>query len=289
MLGAMTRRSGVEVPEGWKVEQRWRTGPFVTRERYLLPDGSHVTWASRRHRKLPRPGKRLVGSQWWQPREVGWWMAVLFMAGSFLFALGSVPFYMQRVDDRIVSLTLFIGSLFFTSAGYLQFFQVINAPTMADRSDGPGGRRRRYLAWQPGRIDWLSASVQSVGTLLFNLSTWSALHTAFTVHQQRRLVWAPDMFGSIAFMIASTLAWIEVCGRWWRWDPRDVSWRIVALNLGGSIAFQISAFAAFIRPATGELWSVPIANLGTFVGAAGFFFAARLLIPEMAISDETAG
>jgi hypothetical protein len=55
----------------------------------------------------------------------------------------------------------------------------------------------------------------------------------------------------------------------------------VALNLGGSIAFQISAIAAFIRPATGELVSLPIANLGTFVGAVGFFLGAALLIPEM--------
>ena len=53
------------------------------------------------------------------------------------------------------------------------------------------------------------------------------------------------------------------------------------MNLGGSIAFQISALAAFVRPATGELLSLPVANLGTFVGAVGFFVGAVLLIPEM--------
>jgi hypothetical protein len=82
-------------------------------------------------------------------------------------------------------------------------------------------------------------------------------------------------------MVASTLAWLEVCGGWWRWSPGDTSWRIVALNLGGSIAFQLSAIAAFIRPTTGEIVSVPIANLGTFVGAVGFFLGAAFLIPEM--------
>jgi hypothetical protein len=55
----------------------------------------------------------------------------------------------------------------------------------------------------------------------------------------------------------------------------------VALNLGGSIAFQLSAIAAFIRPTTGEVVNLPIANLGTFVGAVGFFLGAALLIPEM--------
>lgn len=107
------------------------------------------------------------------------------------------------------------------------------------------------------------------------------MDTAFSVQQQDRLIWAPDLFGSIALMIASTLAWLEVCHRWWRWDPRDFPWRIVALNLAGSIAFQISAIAAFVSPDTGELVNLPIANLGTFLGAFGFFFGAMLLIPEM--------
>jgi len=123
--------------------------------------------------------------------------------------------------------------------------------------------------------------VQSVGTVLFNISTFSALDATFSQQQQERLVWAPDMLGSIAFMVASTLAWLEVCGGWWRWSPGDTSWRIVALNLGGSIAFQLSAIAAFIRPTTGEVVNLPIANLGTFVGAVGFFLGAALLIPEM--------
>jgi hypothetical protein len=83
-------------------------------------------------------------------------------------------------------------------------------------------------------------------------------------------------------MVASKLGWIEVCHGWWRWQPGDTSWKIVALNLGGSIAFQISAFAAFIRPQTGEIANLPIANLGTFVGAVCFFLGALLLIPEMA-------
>ena len=140
--------------------------------------------------------------------------------------------------------------------GYLQFVQTVNTPEEA----GEGRHRTRLFAWQPHRIDWWSASVQSIGTLLFNRTTFNAMDAALSTSQQERLVWAPDMFGSIAFMIASTLAWLEVCHGWWRWDPHDTSWRIVA---------------------TGELVNVPIANLGTFVGAVCFFFGALLLIPEL--------
>ena len=199
------------------------------------------------------------------------------MVGSSLFALGSFPPYANGTDPTVVGITYFAGSIFFTSAGYLQFVQTINTPEEA----GEGRHRRRLFAWQPHRIDWWAASVQSIGTLLFNRSTFNAMDATLSTSQAERLVWAPDMFGSIAFMIASTLAWLEVCHGWWHWDPHDTSWRIVALNLLGSIAFQISAIAAFIRPATGELVNLSIANLGTFVGAVCFFFAALLLIPEL--------
>jgi YrhK-like protein len=276
-----TRRAFVRIPEEWVVEERRKVGPFVTRERYRLPDGSTLTWNSRRHRKigLVEEAHGAHERPWWQPRRLGWWIAVLFMVGAFLFALGAFPPYADHVDARIVGVTYFVGSLFFTSAGYLQYVETINAAEGVRLSSAHG--RRRLLAWQPGRIDWWSASVQSVGTVLFNISTFSALDATFSQQQQERLVWAPDMLGSIAFMVASTLAWLEVCGGWWRWRPDDTSWRIVALNLGGSIAFQLSAIAAFIRPMTGEIVSLPIANLGTFVGAVAFFLGAALLISEM--------
>ena len=76
------------------------------------------------------------------------------------------------------------------------------------RSSTPGRRAAatpaRLLAWQPRRIDWWAASVQSVGTLLFNISTFAAADARSPSEQQDRLVWAPDMFGSIAFLVASS-------------------------------------------------------------------------------------
>ena len=210
-----------------------------------------------------------------QSRTLGGWIAALFMVGSFLFAVGAVPVYVDHVDVRAVALTFFVGSIFFTAAGYLQYVQVVN-----DTGDGTARTRLRLLAWQPGRLDWWAATVQSVGTLLFNISTLSAVDAAFTVQQQDRLVWAPDLFGSVAFMIASTLAWVSVCHGWWALRPRDRSWWVAALNLAGSVAFQLSALAAFVRPATGEVLDLPVANLGTFLGAVAFFAGAALLLPR---------
>lgn len=218
-------------------------------------------------------GRRLVG----KPRTVGRWIAALFMVGSLLFALGALPPYADNVDVRAVALTFFVGSIFFTFAAYLQYVQVVNAVAS-------GTARTRLLGWQPTRTDWWSASVQLVGTLLFNISTLSAVDAALSLQQQNRLVWAPDLLGSVAFMIASIVAWVSVCHGWWAPRPHDRSWRVAALNLVGSIAFQISALTAFVRPATGEMLDLPIANLGTFLGAAAFFAGAALLMPRRSAS-----
>ena len=103
----MPSRAFVRVPEGWVVEERRAIGPFVTRERYRLPDGSSRTWSSRRHRKNGRVEEEgsPLARPWWQPRRLGWWVAIAFMAGSALFALGAFPAYADHVDARIVSVT----------------------------------------------------------------------------------------------------------------------------------------------------------------------------------------
>jgi hypothetical protein len=54
----------------------------------------------------------------------------------------------------------------------------------------------------------------------------------------------------------------------------------------GSIAFGIAAVGGFIVPSTGELLSLPLVNLVTFLGAALFFAGAALLIPDMAPEPE---
>ncbi len=93
-------------------------------------------------------------------------------------------------------------------------------------------------------------------------------------------VWRPDAIGSICFLVASGLAWFEVCHGWLAWSPSSLSWWITALNLFGSIAFGVSAVAAFIVPSTGQLWNVELSNLGTFIGALCFLVGAFLLLPE---------
>jgi hypothetical protein len=273
----VARRGYIDIPDGWVREQTSRLGPFVTRETLQRPDGSQVTWESRLHRKLHNRLDRSRGSTWWAPGAVGWWIGVLFMIGSVCFALGAMPGYVDAVGTDADNITFFVGSIFFTSAGLLQYLEVANASRQVE---GPHRQRIRLLTWEPGRIDWLASTVQLAGTLFFNLSTFHATQSGLDATSVNQLVWRPDVFGSICFLIASGLAWMEVGHRWLSWQPRISSWWIAFLNLGGSVAFGVSAFAAKVVSSSGELRNVELVNLGTFLGAVGFLVGAFLLLPE---------
>lgn len=211
----------------------------------------------------------------WNPRKLSWRVAALFMVGSFLFALGSFPAYAQLVPAGAVGVTFVVGSLFFTSAGYSQFLEVINSTDDGVRRPGPF----RFAAWQPTRTLWWATAVQLVGTLLFNLNTIAAMFDNLSIERANRLVWAPDFFGSIAFLIASHLAWQYVCGRVWCVRRQDADWWVSALNYLGSIFFMAAAITAFTLETTGEALNLTIVNSGTFLGAACFFVGAYLLLP----------
>jgi hypothetical protein len=271
------KRAYVEPPVEWERLDARGFGPFVTHATFRRPDGVIVTWESRRHRKRARRARERRDSTWFAPSAVGWWIGVLFMVGSACFALGALPGYVHLVGVRADNVTYFIGSLFFTSAGYLQFFEVVNAPRAID---GDRTERRRFVSWDPGRIDWCSTAVQSVGTLAFNISTGSALLQSLDSQQVHRLVWAPDMFGSACFLVASGLSWAEVShGRLLR-PVFTISGWIAMLNLVGSIAFGVSAVAAKVVHGATQPRNIELVNLGTFVGAICFLVGAALLLPE---------
>ncbi len=249
-------------------------GPFVTFVEYERPDGLVARWDSRHHRKHAEDHGH-AGSTWWAPGARGWWIGILFAVGSTAFALGAVPGYAVSVGDRADSITFFIGSLFFTAAGYLQYRESVDAG-----EDGPARGWRRVLVYRPHQIDWWATAIQLMGTIFFNISTGNALRIDLSSQGAHQHIWRPDAFGSVCFLVASGLAWFEVCHGWLAWSPRSLAWWITLGNLVGSVAFGISAVAGYIVPATGQVLDVELSNLGTFVGALCFLGGALLLLPE---------
>ena len=124
--------------------------------------------------------------------------------------------------------------------------------------------------------------MQLIGTLLFNVSTFTALNANLTTHQINHRVWAPDAFGSVAFLVSSALAFAEVCHRWVCFrrplavvvDRGAQPARLDRVRrLGGRVAG---------RALVGRAVSARIANSGTWVGGVCFLIGAVLLMPEAA-------
>lgn len=185
------------------------------------------------------------------------------MIGSACFAIGVIPAYATAVGPVWDAATFFAGSIFFTTAGFIQL--------------ALSGRRPPRTAWRGAdAADWWAAAIQFIGTLLFNVSTGTVLFVAATSPAHDFTGWQPDAWGSLAFLIASALAMVAANRRHELWDPLARTWHGTILNMLGSIAFGVSAVGAYIVPSTGDPLNLVWANFGTFIGAVCFFVAAML-------------
>lgn len=189
-----------------------------------------------------------------------------FAVGSILFSLGAVPGWVLLVGSNADNLTFALGSVFFTVAAFVQL-----------RLTG----RWRPGAWKgPASADWWSAAIQFVGTLLFNLSTFAAVAKGLLAGQEDLRAWAPDAFGSVAFLVSSLLAFRAVRLSDRLWDPRVRNWQMAVANLGGSLAFGVSAVAGYFVAFDSGGLAIGLMNLGTFVGGL-LFLAGALLMPPV--------
>ena len=191
-------------------------------------------------------------------RRTSWWIGVLFSIGSACFIVGPFPGFIDLVGSAADGTLFFVGSVFFTSAALLQF----HATTRAHRAD------------------WWAALIQLVGTVYFNIDTFRAMQDSFDTSDVDRLVWRPELFGSICFLISGLIAYLEMRGGGiWRAE-RTREWKISTINLLGCILFMVSALAGYVVPSTGDELDLAAANLSTSLGALCFLIAALLLLPK---------
>jgi len=188
------------------------------------------------------------------------------MIGSAFFAIGSAPGLSEALGTT-ANLLFFVGAWFFTTAGLIQLFLsgAISVP----------------VSYAPGRMvraEWLTASTQSFGTLLFNVSTTSALY-AKTVTEQDRFVWNPDAGGSVAFLASGVFAFLAYARVSPLWDPGHKAWWSVLVNFVGCVAFGISAVGAYVL-ADGDAVNSALSNWGTFIGALCFLAASLIMLPQ---------
>jgi hypothetical protein len=186
------------------------------------------------------------------------WMAASFAIGSIGFLVGPLPGYAQLVGDSADAATFFIGSVFFTLGGALQSIGV-----------WPGRGTGRI-----GRAAWSAAIVQSAGTVFFNVTTFRALESAVGTADYNRLVWRPDAYGSICFLVSGAIAYAASPRRGWLPARGAAGWWQPVVNLLGCVFFGISAVAGYVVPSTGSVLDLAASNFNTSLGAACFLACA---------------
>ncbi len=286
--------------DGTRHQTTHHLGPFLTWIASRAASGESLLQTSRRARKglkpLPVSAGEIdpsvevlkVSHHWlrvWAPQRRGWWTGILFMIGSSLFAIGgamatwpALPL-IRAIDQGHIGWIFFIGSLFFTAAGYLQWLEVINGDLAEQGPSQPRRRRWLFYGWRPRNLGYWAAGTQLVGMLFFNVNTADAFIAGLSWQQEDVLVWSPNLIGSICFLIASHAAVLEVSHRYWSWQFRNLSWWITFVNMLGSIFFMASAIGSFVEPGH-ALFAPWLAGFGTVAGAICFFIGGYLLIPE---------
>jgi len=205
-------------------------------------------------RVRPAGERRRLGGPW----SLSQWMSLCFAAGSVGFLLGPFPGYLALVGPVADAITFFVGSLLFTAGGALQVWLAMRAP----RDTGAA------------RAAWLAATVQFAGTLFFNVTTFRALHTTLSSPAYDRLVWRPDAFGSICFLVSGLVAYRASARRGW-WPVRgSVGWWQPGLNLLGCVLFGFAAVAGYVVPSSGSMLALGAANWTTAAGAVCFLTCA---------------
>jgi hypothetical protein len=185
-------------------------------------------------------------------------MALSFALGSACFLVGPFPGYAGLVGARADAITFFVGSIFFTLGGGLQISLAF--PRRHERD--------------AGRAAWWSATVQSAGTVFFNVSTFRALDSAFSDPQYDRLVWRPDALGSVCFLVSGAIAYRAARRHGWLPARGPHGWWEPAVNLLGCVFFGISAIAGYVVPSSGSVLDLAAANWNTCLGAACFLACA---------------
>ncbi len=149
-MTATIKRGYIHFSSDWEHVESQKAGPCVTRIVHRRNDGVLDVRTSRRHRKQfgPEPeaevAKKKHHKYWlWRPRSLNWWIALLFMIGSWHFISGSLLVLAGYTNQYLIDLIFFSGSIFFTSAGYSQYYQAINAPETLDNQGRVSETRKR--------------------------------------------------------------------------------------------------------------------------------------------------
>ena len=265
-------------PESWERTGLRGIGRFVTELELIDETGQHILWNARRHRKGLGPFTNSARAEAESlTQHLNRPIALRFIIGASLFFIAATLSLLNVGSTFTQNLIYFVGSIFFTLAGYLQYFQSIN--NSEDIHLRSPSKPWRWWAWQPSRIDFWVVSSQLLGTLFFNFNTFDAF-LSHTLESDLISIGMPDILGSILFLISGTFGVIEFNHHIIFWPKRSRQSSITIINFWGCILFMGSAILAPVVFLSPSEWST-LASVGmTAAGALAFLISSTLMLSE---------
>ena len=202
----------------------------------------------------------------WAPRDPGWWIAITFILGSVLFCVGAILPFTRGLSTAATNVVYFVGSSLYLVGALIQFIRG-RRMKINHRDDASA---MRHLANKNSR----AAGIQAIGALLFQTSMTGAFIRSLSIAEQERIIWVPDLFGALCFLVASSMFFTLRYPIQHRQDNRRSARELALMNIVGSAFFVISAFGAYIVPLTDQPIYPRIANLGTLAGALLFLLSS---------------
>jgi hypothetical protein len=202
----------------------------------------------------------------WAPSDSGWWIAITFIVGSILFGFGAIFPLIPGFPFEIINVVYLVGSsLYLVGAG----IQAVQGRRMKinDRGDAKDVRAFANRNSQ-------GAFIQAFGAILFQTSMTGAFIRSLSIAQQEKIIWVPDLFGALCFLIASWMFFTLRYPIQHRQDNGRSARELAMMNIVGSAFFVISALGAYIVPLTDQAIYPRIANLGTLAGALLFLLSS---------------
>ena len=198
--------------------------------------------------------------------------AVAFIIGPLLFALGSWLQLDTCQSPHWALGLLALGSVFFTAGGWWQLQQARIGEHVLPK-DG------RQWEWCGLRC----ALTQSLGTVLFNIETFSS----WNQQQPNAELWLvlgilPNVMGSILFLISAVYGLQEVGhGKLLVFEPDHLGWWISIVNALGSMWFMQSAIAGLPTNLTLEqVYNSTMSMRTTLLGSMAFAIVGILSLAE---------
>ncbi len=195
--------------------------------------------------------------------------AVAFIIGPLLFVIGSV-LLMSKLGSGAALLA--IGSVFFTAGGWFQLEQALLV------TRGLLNRKQRW-----GWCGIWCALTQSIGTVLFNIETFSTWGLpALNGTPWLMLEVAPNILGSVLFVISAIFGLLEVGhGRLFVIQPHHLGWWVAVVNALGCLWFMQAAIAAIpVDLSIAAVLDPQVAIRATLLGALAFTAVGVLSLAE---------